>query len=77
MVFRLVPAYYPKIYLDVIALIHFYEACLSALTIVVWHLYFVVFSPESYPMDLAWITGRITRKERAEQHPLEVPEDTP
>jgi formate dehydrogenase gamma subunit len=61
----------PKVVLDVLALIHFYEACLAALTILVWHLYFVVLSPDSYPMDWAWLTGRITKKEHEKQHPRE------
>ena len=37
---------------------HFYEAVLATLAIVVWHFYFVIFDPLVYPMDSAWITGR-------------------
>ena len=38
--------------------IHFYEAWLAALAIVVWHFYFVIFDPVVYPMDTAWFTGK-------------------
>jgi formate dehydrogenase gamma subunit len=43
---------------DAATAIHFYEAILATLAIVVWHLYMVIFDPDVYPMDLAWLTGR-------------------
>ncbi len=61
----------PKVALDVIALIHFYEAWLAVLTIVVWHLYYMIFDPHTYPMNWSWITGRITVEDFKERHPLE------
>jgi len=54
-----------------VALIHFYEAWLAALTIVVWHLYYMIFDPETYPMNWSWITGHITIDDFKERHPLE------
>jgi cytochrome b subunit of formate dehydrogenase len=48
----------PKWVMDLATTIHFYEAVLASLAIVVWHLYFVIFDPVVYPMDKAWITGR-------------------
>lgn len=39
--------------------IHYYEAILACLAILVWHFYFVIFDPKVYPMSWAWITGRI------------------
>lgn len=56
----------PKVILDVATSIHFYEAVLATLAIVVWHFYFVVFDPDVYPMDSAWLTGKSPRKEPAE-----------
>jgi cytochrome b subunit of formate dehydrogenase len=53
----------PKVVLDVATSIHFYEAILATLAIVVWHFYFVVFDPDVYPMDSAWLTGKSPRKE--------------
>ena len=38
--------------------LHWYEAILATLSILVWHLYAVVFDPEVYPMDRSWLTGR-------------------
>lgn len=47
--------------------IHFYEAVLAGLVILVWHLFFVIFHPEEYPMSWTWLTGKMT-KESAETH---------
>jgi cytochrome b subunit of formate dehydrogenase len=44
--------------LDVATAVHFYEAILATLAIVVWHFYAVIFDPAVYPMDPAWLTGR-------------------
>ena len=53
----------PKIVLDVATSVHFYEAILACLAIVVWHFYFVIFDPDVYPMDSAWLTGKSPRRE--------------
>jgi cytochrome b subunit of formate dehydrogenase len=55
----------PKIVLDVATSIHFYEAILASLAILVWHFYFVMFDPDVYPMDPAWLTGKSPRMETA------------
>jgi formate dehydrogenase gamma subunit len=57
---------------DISRTIHFYEACLATLAIFVWHFYFVIFNPDIYPMSTAWITGKISEEEMAEEHPLEL-----
>ncbi|HEV8120735.1 MAG TPA: cytochrome b/b6 domain-containing protein, partial [Candidatus Polarisedimenticolia bacterium] len=57
---------------DVARLVHFYEAWLATLAILVWHIYFVIFNPEVYPMNLAWLTGTLTEEEMAAEHPLEL-----
>jgi cytochrome b subunit of formate dehydrogenase len=54
----LVLRWLPKWVTDVATVVHFYEAILATLAIVVWHLYFVIFDPVVYPMDTAWLTGR-------------------
>ena len=38
--------------------LHFLEAILAALAILIWHFYFVIFDPAVYPMDTAWLTGK-------------------
>jgi hypothetical protein len=48
----------PKWLLDVIATVHYYEAILACLAIVIWHGYFVMFDPQQYPMNWSWIHGR-------------------
>lgn len=64
----------PKGVLNVMLLIHYYEAVLATLAIVVWHLYSTVFSPAVYPGNPAWLTGSMPRKmyehERALAEPL-------
>ena len=59
---------------DVARTVHFYEAVLATLAILVWHLYFVIFNPDVYPMNLAWFTGKISEAEMEEEHPLELEE---
>jgi hypothetical protein len=41
----------PKWILDLFLLIHFYEALLASLAILVWHLYWTVFDPLVYPIN--------------------------
>lgn len=43
--------------LDASTAVHFYEAVLATLAILVWHLYWVIFDPAVYPMDWSWLTG--------------------
>ena len=40
---------------------HFYEAVLATLAIVVWHFYSVIFDPDVYPLNTASLTGFSTR----------------
>jgi len=64
--------YFPKWTFDVTRAIHFYEAILATLTIIVWHLYSVVWNPDVYPMSWAWITGDLTEHEMELEHGLEL-----
>jgi cytochrome b subunit of formate dehydrogenase len=59
----------PKEVLDCATALHFYEAVLACLAIVVWHLYGVIFDPEVYPVDTAWLTGRSVRRHAAGEAP--------
>ncbi len=59
---------------DIARAIHYYEAILATLAIMVWHWYFVTFSPSAYPMNASWWTGVLTEEEMAEDHPLELAE---
>jgi cytochrome b subunit of formate dehydrogenase len=64
--------FFPMWTWDVARAIHFYEAILATLTIIVWHFYSVVFNPDVYPMSWAWITGDLTEHEMEEEHGLEL-----
>jgi len=50
--------HFPTWVSDAATALHYYEAILATLSILIWHLYFVVFDPDVYPMDRAWLTGR-------------------
>ncbi|MDR3611663.1 MAG: cytochrome b/b6 domain-containing protein [Ignavibacteriaceae bacterium] len=63
---------FTKLGFDIARTIHYYEAWLAFLSIVVWHFYFVIFNPEIYPMNIAWLKGTISEEEMAEEHPAEL-----
>ncbi len=63
---------FTKLGYDVARTVHFYEAWLATLAIVIWHFYYVIFNPDIYPMNLAWLTGTISESEMAEEHALEL-----
>ncbi len=56
--------HFPAWMSDLATLIHYYEAVLACLAIVVWHFYLVIFDPKVYPMNWAWLIGKIRRKPR-------------
>jgi cytochrome b subunit of formate dehydrogenase len=62
---------FTKLGWDIARTVHYYEAWLAFLAIVVWHFYFIIFNPDVYPMNLAWWKGTISEEEMAEEHPLE------
>lgn len=61
-----------KLGFDISRTVHFYEAILATLAILIWHFYFVIFNPDVYPMNLSWLTGRLSEEEMASEHPLEL-----
>lgn len=63
--------YFSKLFLDIAATIHYYEAWLAVGTILVWHMYYMILDPETYPMNWSWITGRITEEDYKARHALE------
>jgi formate dehydrogenase gamma subunit len=63
---------FTKLGWDIARTVHYYEAWLAFLAILVWHIYFVIFNPEAYPMNLAWLRGTLSEEEMAEEHPLEL-----
>jgi hypothetical protein len=59
--------YYPKWVMDVATAIHYYEAILATLAIVVWHFYAVIFDPDVYPLKWTVLTGRAPAHEVREE----------
>jgi cytochrome b subunit of formate dehydrogenase len=66
---------FPKTWLDVATSVHFYEALLATLAIVVWHFYAVIFDPDVYPMDTAWLTGVSVKEPDPHAAPPEMREE--
>lgn len=52
-----VMALMPSWVVDLAEVIHYYEAWLATLAIVVWHFFFTIFHPKEYPMNVTWLTG--------------------
>jgi len=66
-----VTQYLPRWVVDVATTIHYYEAVLACLAIIVWHFYHVIFDPEVYPLNTACLDGRISEEFQLHEHPLE------
>jgi cytochrome b subunit of formate dehydrogenase len=58
-------------WVDVATAIHFYEAVLATLAIVVWHFYQVIFDPDVYPMNWAWWDGKMPVEQYRHEHELD------
>jgi formate dehydrogenase gamma subunit len=59
----------PKTALDVMQVIHYYEAWLATISILVWHMYATVLNPSVYPMNPSWITGKMPIEQHRHEHP--------
>jgi cytochrome b subunit of formate dehydrogenase len=62
----------PRWVIDAATAVHFYEAILASLAILVWHFYMIIFDPEVYPMNWAWYDGKVTYELYQSEHALEV-----
>jgi formate dehydrogenase gamma subunit len=51
--------YLPKWVSDAATAVHYYEALLATFSILLWHFYMVIFDPLVYPMDTAWLDGKV------------------
>jgi formate dehydrogenase gamma subunit len=58
-------------WLDVATAVHFYEAILAALAILVWHFYQVIFDPDCYPVEWAFWDGKMDAEHYREEHELD------
>jgi cytochrome b subunit of formate dehydrogenase len=62
-------AWLPKSAIDFATAVHFYEAVLATLAIFVWHFYTVIFDPDVYPLETAFLTGVSVKLHPPEQPP--------
>ncbi len=74
-----VTRFLPRWVVEVAVTVHYYEAILACLAIVVWHFYHVIFAPDVYPMNWAWWDGKVPEHWQHEEHPLDpaTPADEP
>ena len=59
----------PKWAWDVGKIVHGWEGILAFAAIIIWHLYHVMWKPG--PMNMSWITGRLSFEQFVHEHPLE------
>ena len=62
-------AFFGREVFDVVLVVHFWEAWLASLAILIWHMYGVMFNPEVYPMNPAWINGTMSEELYKHEHP--------
>jgi formate dehydrogenase gamma subunit len=61
----------PRWWIDVAITIHFYEAILATLAIIVWHFYQVILDPDTYPVNFAFLDGKMSVEHYQEEHGLD------
>src|SRR6185436_10810626 len=67
-------SFLPRWWVDIALAVHFYEAVLATLAIIVWHFYHVIFDPDVYPLNFAMIDGRVSEELYKEEHELDYEE---
>lgn len=55
--------------LGVMLIVHFYEAVLATLAVLIWHFYSTIFNPPVYPNNPSWYTGKMPREMYRHEHP--------
>ena len=61
----------PRWWVDVATTIHFYEAILATLAILVWHFYQVILDPDTYPVNFAFLDGKMSVEHYQQEHGLD------
>jgi formate dehydrogenase gamma subunit len=59
---------FPALFVPISQTIHYYEAWLATLAILVWHFFFVFFHPAEYPMSWTWLTGKMSEESVKKHH---------
>jgi cytochrome b subunit of formate dehydrogenase len=55
--------------LGVMLVVHYYEAILASLAILIWHFYSTIFNPPIYPNNPSWYTGKMPIQMYRDEHP--------
>jgi formate dehydrogenase gamma subunit len=63
--------WFPIWVIDLLTVIHLYEAWLATLAIIVWHFYYVIINPDIYPLNTSMVNGNLTEKELRHEYTLE------
>ena len=61
----------PKIFLDITLIIHGYQGLLAFVILLFWHVYNEHLHPSVFPMNRAWLTGKVDAEWLRQEHPLE------
>ncbi len=61
-------SFVPRWWIEIALAVHYYEAILATLAIIVWHFYQVIFDPDVYPINFAFIDGRVSEEAFKEEH---------
>jgi formate dehydrogenase gamma subunit len=69
--------YLSKVWLDIATAVHYYEAILATLAIVIWHFYAVIFDPDVYPLKWTFVSGRAPEHEVREEEEEAAPQAAP
>ena len=60
---KALPVSWPSWAISLARTVHYYEALLATLAIIVWHGFNTIFHPDEYPMSTSWLTGYISEAE--------------
>jgi len=69
--------YFPNWVLDAATAVHFYEAILATLAILIWHMYAVIFDPDVYPLDRVRKASTPKALPASEQEKINPPDEPP
>ena len=61
----------PVWFIKVSEIVHFYEAILATLAIIVWHWFFVIFHPKEYPVSFTVLDGKMSVAHYKGEHRLQ------
>ena len=59
---------FSKDLLDISLVIHYWEAWLATLAILIWHIYNTIFRPSVAPMNTSWLTGSMPKQMFDHEH---------